>query len=146
MHKFAKKTPYKPVTNYRPISTTPVFARKVERKLESTLVTKLQSNFLIAPIQQSFRTERSIETSMLLALNDTTKALDQTINADAPYFDFEAWLTGLKSLLDEGSFQVRVNEMFSEFLTVTSADCQADSQGGVFSPVLFTVCTSKIRI
>lgn len=62
MHKFAKKTPYKPVTNYRPISTTSVFARKVERKLESTLVTKLQSNFLIAPIQQSFRTERSIET------------------------------------------------------------------------------------
>lgn len=137
-----KKAPYNLVTSYRPISITSVFARVFERKLKAPLVNYLESNSLIPNNQHGFRSGRSTETLMLSALNDWTKALDQKINVDVVYFDFmKAFdkvplskliyqlekigvhpriIKWIKNFISDRSFQVRVNDSYSESIPATS--------------------------
>lgn len=92
--------------------------------------------------QHGFRTGRSTETLMLSALNDWTQALEHKTDVDVIYFDFmkafdkvpfERLVAKLielgvhprvtnwiKNFITGRSFQVRINESFSESFPVTS--------------------------
>ncbi|EYC02201.1 hypothetical protein Y032_0101g3363 [Ancylostoma ceylanicum] len=99
---------------------------------------------------------------MLSTLEDWTKTLDHGGNIDVVYFDFaKAFdkvpfnelisklanigfhpriVNWIKNFITGRSFQVKINESFSQSYPVTSGV----PQGGVLSPILFIIYTSQI--
>ena len=82
--KGSKSTP----SNYRPVSLTSVTCKVLESLIREQLIFHLQSNNLISDKQHGFLSKRSCITNLLLATEEWSKNLDQSIPTDIIYLDF----------------------------------------------------------
>ncbi|KAG0414895.1 hypothetical protein HPB47_007941 [Ixodes persulcatus] len=64
--------------SYRPISTTSVVCRTMERVLNSALHRYLNAHTLLSPAQHGFRPGRSCETALLTAVHQISDSMDKS--------------------------------------------------------------------
>ena len=83
-----KKEPAVSASNYRPVSVTSLFCRVFEKLLKKHIIHHLEKNSLIPVNQHGFVSGRSVETNMLISLNDWTNILDSREACNVIYFDF----------------------------------------------------------
>ena len=69
--------------NYRPISPTSILCKTLEHILLSTIITHLEHHNVLSDLQHGFRKKRSIESQLILTVQDLAADLhkDQQINA-----------------------------------------------------------------
>lgn len=152
-----KKPPLTSPSNFRPISITSLFARLFEKILKKRIVAHLEACSVISPNQHGFQKGKSTITAMLQNLNKWTASLDKGKGVDVIYFDFTkafdkvphqelieklrivgvhlrivAWVA---AFLRNRTFSVRINEHLSKPRAITSGV----PQGGVLSPILFSI-------
>lgn len=157
-----KKNPSSDVSNYRPVSITSFPCRIFEKVIKSHLLQFLSRNNVIPDAQHGFMPCKSVETNLLECLNDWTAYLDSKKACDVIYLDFskafdrmshEKLLYKLEKLrihpvicnwirefLSNRTFQVKVGSAFSTVRHVKSGV----PQGGVLSPLLFSIYTADI--
>ena len=141
--------------NYRPISLTCTCCRVMERIINVQLINYLLSNSLITKHQHGFLLKHSTCSNLLETVNDWTLALDNRLNTDVIYIDFQkafdsvshpkllskltsynirgnlfAWIT---AFLDHRSQQVKISNYLSNSIFITSGV----PQGSVLGPTLF---------
>ena len=74
--------------NYRPISSTSVPGKLLERLIRDEIVRHMEENNVFATAQHGFITERSCSTQLLELMEETTEALDSYEDVDIIYLDF----------------------------------------------------------
>ena len=74
--------------NYRPISLTSIPSKILEHIVHSNIMTHLDTNNLITPLQHGFRKGRSCETQLITTANDFAQTLNSKSQTDAILLDF----------------------------------------------------------
>ncbi|XP_040076497.1 uncharacterized protein LOC115314129 [Ixodes scapularis] len=74
--------------SYRPISTTSVVCRTMERVLNSALHRYLNAHTLLSPAQHGFRPNRSCETALLTPVHQISDSLDNSTPCELVQLDF----------------------------------------------------------
>ena len=153
---FKKGCPTNP-GNYRPISILPTLLIVFEKILSYYMSFHLRSNNLITDVQYGFLSGRSTEFQLLEFYNIITKSINHNVCADIIYLDMaKAFdkvphnkllyklsnygicgnvMCWFESYLDSRLQRVKVNNIFSPFLSISSGV----PQGSVLGPLLFLI-------
>ena len=148
--------------NYRPISLTSGICKILEKIMRKHLIKHLDSIKFLNTNQHGFRHKRSCETQLLATLEDWCNALEKKQNIDIVYLDisrafdcvpherllcklYNAGIKGnvlgwFKSFLQNRRQRVKINETYSNWVTVSSGI----PQGTILGPVLFLVYINDI--
>ena len=84
-----KKKPKENKINYRPISLTSNPSKLGEKQIKDDIVDHMNKNNLFSDSQHGGRQYRSIVTQLLEAFEDWTQNMDDNVQTDIIYFDFE---------------------------------------------------------
>lgn len=145
------------LNNYRPISLLSVFSKIFEKAIKSRVVSFLNSNNILSPLQHGFREKRNTEGALVSFLEDLSVNIDRGRKTSALFmdmtkaFDRVVHTTLLKKLYSFGfrgtayhwflsylkgrTQVVRVNSVLSEELSVNVGV----PQGSVLGPLLFII-------
>jgi len=74
------------ISNYRPISLLPTFAKIYEKAMYSRLSQHLQTNNILGPEQYAFRTGMSTEDAAFRVIDSVLKSLNQKLYMLEEYF------------------------------------------------------------
>lgn len=77
------------VSNYRPVSLTPVCCKTLEHIIYSCLIKHLQDNNFFTPSQHGFRAGLSCVTQLTEFVHDIASSFDQGIQLEAVFLDFK---------------------------------------------------------
>ena len=75
--------------NYRPVSLTSLVCKTLEHVLVSQIMKHLELNQILADVQYGFRSSRSCEAQLFLAVDDLARAVDNKLQVDLAILDFE---------------------------------------------------------
>jgi len=75
------------ISNYRPISLLPIFAKIFEKAMYSRLNQHLQSNYILAPEQYAFRKGKSTEDAAFRLTDSVLKSLNQKLCVGGMFCD-----------------------------------------------------------
>ena len=76
------------VTNYRPLSLSPVLSKVLDHIVKGKLIAFISANRLQDPNQHGFVSKRSVVSNLLISGSILTKSLDRNIPVDMILFDF----------------------------------------------------------
>jgi hypothetical protein len=152
-----KKGPKNRVENYRPISLTSVCCKVMESIIKKHIVSFLDTNNILSPLQYGFRSGQSTSSQLLHCTNHWTKSIDRKIPVDVIYLDFAKAFdtvshtklfqklqnTGIKgdllawiiAFLSNRTQQVNIESTSSNRAQVISGV----PQGSVLGPILFLI-------
>ena len=74
--------------NYRPISSTSVLGKLLERLIRDEIAKHMEVNNLFSAAQHGFVTGKSCSTQLLELMEELTEALDSNEDVDIIYLDF----------------------------------------------------------
>ena len=144
------------LTNYRPISILPTCSKLIEMTVRSQLVTHLEENNLLYPLQSGFRRRHSTASTLLRATNDWYQALDAHLMIGVLFLDVSkafdtvdhsllsklqsygvssSTLNWFKSYLSGHSQFTKIGDVKSHPLSTTAGV----PQGSILGPNLFSV-------
>jgi len=152
-----KKGLHSDPANYRPISLTSAVCKLFERLIRDQMLNYFLQRNIISQAQHGFMANRSTVTQLLKCCNEWTKSLDTSDPIDVVYLDISKafdqvsheklleklahygiggeLLAWIKAYLANRQIRVRVNSVYSEYVTVTSSV----PQGSVIGTLLFLI-------
>ena len=152
-----KKGDTSKVSNFRPVSLCSVPCKLMERVINSSLLSFLETRNLLSKNQFGFRKNKSCSLQLLKCKNDWTNMIDKGNSVDVVYIDFcKAFdtvshqklimklskygihadiLLWIKDFLSERTQNVKIGNSLSSTMKVTSGV----PQGSVLGPTLFLV-------
>ena len=144
-------------SNYRPISLTSVCCKTLEHKVCKHMLSHLENNKIISPLQLGFRNGHSCESQLILSMHDIMQNFDSKQQTDLVILDFSKAFDTVphkKLLFKLGKYSTtgNINKWIHSFLVhgkqhvivegESSKPCSVDCgvpQGSVLGPLLFLV-------
>lgn len=150
--------------NYRPISLTSTIARLCERFILEEILDHIKTNKIIIKQQSGFRSYRQTKDNILTICQRNIESFNQKKKNCVIFFDIKkafdkVWHNGLLYKLKKYNFKEIIIRWIAEFLNGRSFQVKVNTnlsiayqietgvpQGGVLSPVLFTIFINDILI
>jgi hypothetical protein len=150
--------------NYRPISITSCLLRLFEKIIHIRLEFIVESSNILTKFQSGFRNKRQTKDNLLFLCQKTLEKFNHNKKMCAIFYDIasafdKVWLDGLLFKLNEYKIPIYLikilnthlfnrtfNVKIGEFVTANTSISCGLPQGGVLSPILFSIYINDIPI